>query len=111
MDFKRIIREAKDIKFAFDDLNRRRGEDVWQAREYADGLAGDVGDLIKLLVKYQKSESDDTLKKIRHEIADCLWSLILLSQELNVDLEKEILINLEYLKQKYLENAKNNNKK
>lgn len=34
---------------------------------------------------------------------DCFWSIMVIAQELDIDLEKEFLINLEYLQQKLSE--------
>lgn len=101
MDFKELIKKAGEIKEAYDKLDRIKGKEVWMASHYAQGLVGDVGDLLKLVMaKNNYSNFKDVDKRIRHELADCLWSIFMLSVELNVDLEKEFIINIEYLKQK-----------
>jgi NTP pyrophosphatase (non-canonical NTP hydrolase) len=51
---------------------------------------GDVGDLMKLVMaKAGARHIADTDKKLAHELSDCLWSVLVLAKEYNVDLEKE----------------------
>lgn len=107
MEFKDLSKKVKKVKEAYEELSRKKKKKVWGATEYAQGLAGDTGDLIKLLVLSDTNAKDKKLhNKICHELADCLWSVIVLAQELNVDIEKELLINMEYLKQKLDESKK-----
>ena len=103
MDVKKLQRITKQIKNAYAEMNCKKGKEVWHAKDYADAFVGDVGDLIKILVSYSKKPTRDGYKKISHELADCLWSILAISDELDVDIEKEFLINMEYLKQKYFE--------
>ncbi len=107
MELKQLTRKAKTIKKAYDEFNRRSRKPVWTADSYVQGLVGDVGDLTKLTAAYLKRPNRDGSKKIRHELADCLWSIIMIAQELGIDLEEELLINMDYLEQKLYERVKN----
>ena len=106
MEFKQLTQKAKAIKRAYDEHNRRSKKPIWTAETYVHGLVGDVGDLTKLMTAYLKDPRRADPKKIRHELADCLWSLIMIAQELNINLEDELLINIDYLEQKLYEQTK-----
>ena len=105
MNLKELSKKAEKIKLRYEELNRIHGKKPWSVAEYGHGLMGDVGDLVKLILQQKSSRGNrrELNKKIRHELADCLWSVIVIAQELDVDLEKEFLINLEYLQQKLSE--------
>lgn len=114
MEFKELSKKAKEIKDAYAQLNRREGKKVWKASEYAQGLVGDVGDLVKLIMAKNNFRSGvgdaknakKLERELRHELADCLWSVMAIAQELDIDLEKEFLINMDYLRQKLYEKLK-----
>src|SRR3989339_646722 len=103
MDIKKLSKITKEIKSAYAELNRKKGRPVFKVKDYSDVFVGDVGDLVKFLGSYSRRPSKEILKNIEHELADCLWSVLVISDELGVDIEKEFLINMEYLKQKYFE--------
>jgi NTP pyrophosphatase (non-canonical NTP hydrolase) len=103
MDIKKLSKITKEIKSAYAELNRKGGRPVFNVKDYADVFVGDVGDLVKFLGSYSRKPNKESLKKIKHELGDCLWSVLVIADELGVDIEKEFLINMAYLKQKYFE--------
>lgn len=69
-------------------LNQQQGRAIWGAKDYAMGFVGDVGDLQKLVMaKENMRDIADTDAKLAHELADCLWSVMVLADHYNVDLE------------------------
>ncbi len=72
----------------YDQLNVARGQTVWTGKELTLGLVGDVGDLAKAV---QSLAGDRTLSeartKLEHELVDCLWSILVLSDRFGVDLQ------------------------
>ncbi|MEI8343506.1 MAG: hypothetical protein WCF93_00985 [Candidatus Moraniibacteriota bacterium] len=53
------------------------------------GFVGDVGDLAKLvMMKEGIREGEHVDEKIGHELADCLWCVLVLSEKYGVDVEK-----------------------
>jgi NTP pyrophosphatase (non-canonical NTP hydrolase) len=38
--------------------------------------------------------------KLAHELSDCLWSIIVIANELGIDLEKEFLFTMDGLEEK-----------
>ncbi|PJE57839.1 MAG: hypothetical protein COU81_03920 [Candidatus Portnoybacteria bacterium CG10_big_fil_rev_8_21_14_0_10_36_7] len=106
MEVEDLSKLARDIKIAYDELHREEDKEVWRAKDYAQGFIGDVGDLNKWILNYSKKPTKELHKKICHELADCMWSILVIAHELNINMEREFLINLEYLKQKYRESSK-----
>lgn len=87
MKFSEIQKRALEVQKKYNDYNE--SENVrWTAREYTEGLIGDVGDLMKLIqAKSGIRKIEDVDVKLKHEIADCLWSIIVIADQLNLDLE------------------------
>jgi NTP pyrophosphatase (non-canonical NTP hydrolase) len=101
MELSTLIREAKEIKEAYAALNQRSGHRVWGPTEYAQGLVGDVGDLVKLVMAKEHFRAADNLEeKLAHELGDCLWSLLILADSLGMDLERAFLQTMEELRQR-----------
>jgi NTP pyrophosphatase (non-canonical NTP hydrolase) len=87
-----LTQKAKVIKEKYAAQNEGFGRKKWEATDYYQGFVGDVGDLGKLIMaKNNLREYKDQDKKLAHELADCLWSILILADELGVDLEKEFL--------------------
>lgn len=63
----------------------------WTGTELALGFAGDVGELAKLVMAKEGRRStrhQDLDAALAHELADCLWSVLVLAKTYNVDLEQ-----------------------
>ena len=111
MEFKQLSKRARAIKRSYDEFNRRRRNKRWGVSEYTQGFMGDAGDLVKLIMidrGFSRSEDSakETKRKLKHELADCLWSLLAIADELGIDLEQEFSINMDYLEQKLYETSK-----
>ena len=64
----------------------------WSAEEVALGFVGDVGDLMKLVQAAEGVRTiPDARAKLGHELADCLWSVMVLARLYDVDLEANFL--------------------
>lgn len=97
MELKELIKKAKKIKEKYASLNKKQ----WSVTEYTQGLVGDVGDLMKLvMVKEGFREIENYNEKLKHELSDCLWSILVIADELGIDLEKEFMKNMGELKRK-----------
>ncbi len=100
MEFKEITKKAKKIKAVYVHLNKIEGYRPWGLIEHSQGLVGDVGDLTKLIMAkggFRFSEPDDIDESLAKELADCLLSLIMIAEELDIDLEKELTRNIKKL--------------
>lgn len=101
MEFKDIITIAQGIQKKYRIANKKHGMKTWSVNEYVQGFMGDVGDLTKLIMaKENFRHSDNIDKKLAHELSDCLWSIIIISKELDIDLEKEFLAAMNKIEKK-----------
>jgi NTP pyrophosphatase (non-canonical NTP hydrolase) len=97
MEFKEIQERAIEVQKKYNDYNERKNI-RWTAREYTEGLVGDVGDLMKLIqAKSGIRKIEDVDEKLRHEIADCLWSIIVIADQLDLDLESVFMDEMDKL--------------
>ena len=81
--------KALKVKELYDELNKLKGENKWGFMQYAEGMVGDTGDLIKMLMakaNLRGYKGGDLNDDIEHELSDILWSLIIIAEELDIDL-------------------------
>ena len=87
-----LQQQAMEIRQKYNELNKAHGHEQWDARAYAMGFVGDVGDLLKLVMAAEhfrdvKGDGDVT-EKLQHELGDCLWSLFVIADHYGVSLEQ-----------------------
>lgn len=71
----------------YDRLNLRDRGRVWTREEFMLGFVGDVGDLAKLVMAAEGARSmPGGREALEHELADCLWSVLVLAKLYDVDL-------------------------
>lgn len=100
MTIKQLNQKTQKVKRAYDDFRRKQGERAWMTSDYAEALVGDVGDLMKLVVKRRRKGASKAINRdIGKELADCLYMIMAMAQELDIDLEEEYKVNLEFLEQ------------
>ncbi len=59
----------------------------WTTAEIMSGFVVDVGDLTRLVMAATGARHiDDLESKLEHELSDCLWSVLVLAEKLDVDL-------------------------
>lgn len=69
--------------------------------EYTQGLVGDVGALMKLVMaRNNYRAADDIDCRIQHELVDCLWSVLVIARELDIDLEAAFVREMTTLEQR-----------
>jgi NTP pyrophosphatase (non-canonical NTP hydrolase) len=98
MDFKKIQDLALEIKSVY----KKKGY-KWNVEDYFQGFVADVGELGKLLqIKkgLRKNKFSNINKEIEHEISDCLWSIIIIANELKIDLGKSFTRTMREIKEK-----------
>ncbi|MGH7158152.1 MAG: nucleotide pyrophosphohydrolase [Candidatus Saccharimonadales bacterium] len=89
MTTKELQQRALEIRKQFAIYERQQGSPEWDTREIMEGFVVDVGDLMKLVMAQQGLRKVEGLdEKIAHELADCLWCVLVLASKLGVDLEK-----------------------
>ena len=90
MDLVALQTRAVPIAALYDQYNSAAGRDPWGTGDLALGFVGDVGDLAKLVMAANgRREVPDALAKLGHELADCLWVVLVLADRFGVDLVSE----------------------
>lgn len=105
MQLSALSARAQAIRQLYDEQARRDGRRPWTAAEFAQGFAGDVGDLMKLVMAKQglrpaPSGKPDLDAALAHELADCLWSVLVLAETYGVDLESAFTRTMDSLESK-----------
>ena len=105
MDFQQVIARAMEIRKLYEAKETQLYGSPWTPEEIALGFVGDVGDLAKLVIAQNgKRNIPDSKEKLRHELADCLWSIIVLANSYDVDLERSFIETMDQLEMHLLEN-------
>ena len=89
MDFSQISALALKVRHQYAEIEKKKYGKSWTTEQLALGFVGDVGELAKLIqAKTGNRAGDDLDAKLSHELADCLWSIIVLADASNIDLEQ-----------------------
>jgi NTP pyrophosphatase (non-canonical NTP hydrolase) len=98
MEFYDLIQRAMLIRQQYAEWETARYGRAWTDEEIALGFVGDVGDLAKLILARQGVRAiPDADAKLAHELADCLWSVIVLSEHFGLNLEAAFLKTMDEL--------------
>lgn len=101
MDIKVLQKRAMEIRRRYDKLGKKKGQKPWTLGNVAQGFVGDVGDLMKLVMaKEGIREVENVDAKLEHEFSDCLYSVLVLSEKLGIDIEKAFTKTMDELEAK-----------
>ncbi|MFF5084175.1 nucleotide pyrophosphohydrolase [Actinoplanes sp. NPDC000266] len=92
MDLQHMQERALAIAALYDRHNLAAGRQAWGPEQFMTGFVGDVGDLAKLVMAAEgrrADQGDDARDALGHELADCLWSVLVLAKHYDVDLGAE----------------------
>ncbi|RKT11104.1 MazG-like nucleotide pyrophosphohydrolase family protein [Streptomyces sp. 1114.5] len=88
MDIRELQECALRIHDLYGSLNQHERGRTWTREEFMLGFVGDVGDLAKLVMAQEGArEMSGGRAALEHELADCLWSVLILAHCYQVDLE------------------------
>lgn len=92
-DFASLIALGTTVRDHYNELQVKDGQQKWTVTDRMSGFVGDVGALSKLIMAKQgiRRGPENLDEELAHEIADNLWSIIVIADELGVDLEAEYL--------------------
>jgi NTP pyrophosphatase (non-canonical NTP hydrolase) len=101
MELAALTTRALQVRQRYAEAEQTRHGRPWTREELMQGFVGDVGDLMKLVMaKSGVRPADEVDRKLAHELADCLWSVLVLAKAYDVDLEKEFLATMTELEAK-----------
>jgi NTP pyrophosphatase (non-canonical NTP hydrolase) len=101
METSELTIRAMNIFQLYKELNKRENHVEWCESEVMMGFVGDVGDLMKLVMAESNlRQIPDSKEKIAHELADCLWSILVLSKLHKIDIENAFIKTMTNLEEK-----------
>jgi NTP pyrophosphatase (non-canonical NTP hydrolase) len=101
MDFKQIQQRALEIREKYTQFEIQKTGTSWTKSQIMEGFVGDVGDLMKVVMaKEGAREMENVDEKLAHELSDCLWCVLVLAHQYNVNLEVEFMKTLDSLEQR-----------
>jgi NTP pyrophosphatase (non-canonical NTP hydrolase) len=97
-----LTRIAVGMRARYATLEISRGGAPWSRAELAQGFVGDVGALMKLVMAREgrREAPADLDAQLEHELADCLWSVLVLAEAYGVDLERAFATTMHGLEKK-----------
>jgi len=105
MEFQKLIKRAIEIRKQYETKEKKLYGSSWTSEEIALGFVGDVGDLAKLVIAENgKRDITNSKEKLAHELSDCLWSVIVLAQVHDIDLESSFINTMNELEMHLSEN-------
>ncbi|MFA6466479.1 MAG: nucleotide pyrophosphohydrolase [Patescibacteria group bacterium] len=103
MDLKGHIKRAVTIKNKYALVEIKTSGKPWSVLERTQGFMGDAGDLMKLVMaKNNLRNIDNVDEKLKHELSDCLWSILVIADELGIDMDEEFTKSMDDLEKKIL---------
>jgi NTP pyrophosphatase (non-canonical NTP hydrolase) len=98
MTYQELLDAAMRVREKYNQLNARDNRAAWDGDKLMAGFVGDVGDLSKIVMaKNGYRDMDDVDAKLRHELADCLWSVLVLAKYYDIDLETQFMTSMKEL--------------
>lgn len=87
--FSDLAKQALAVRDHYDELQEADGRKKWDASDRMAGFVADVGELSEFVMvkKGIRRGPKDIDAVLAHELSDCLWSVMVLADELGVDLE------------------------
>ncbi|MEV4416776.1 MazG nucleotide pyrophosphohydrolase domain-containing protein [Catellatospora sp. NPDC049609] len=86
----RLQERAMRVCELYDELNLRTRGRVWDRADLMTGFVGDVGDLAKQVMAAEgRRDMPGGREALAHELADCLWSVLVLARRYDFDLTAE----------------------
>ena len=104
MEFQKLIHRSMDLRRQYDRKERQLYGEPSTDEEIARGFLGDVNNLVKLVMARQgKLEIANSREKLGSQLAHCLWSVIVLSEMHDVNLEQSFMEAMDRLETHLLE--------
>jgi|SRR6185369_15891290 len=101
MEFKELMQRAKQVREQYAALERETYGKEWTREQLVQGFVGDVGDLVKFaMAKEGLRTIPEADRKLAHELAECLWSILIIADQYGIDLEDAFLWTMKEVEEK-----------
>lgn len=105
MDLTKIYARYLEVKQMYYESDIKRNGKEWPRSEFVRGFVGDVGALVKLTMgKDGLRDIENVDQKIAEELADCLYSVFIIAEKYDVDLEKAFMSSMDMLENRFKKN-------
>lgn len=102
MEFKQLEQKALGLRKKLVELQKHEYGREWTNEEIYMGLVGDIGDLGKfIMTKEGRRSTKDGAEKLSDELMDCLWSVIVLANKFDINIEKSFEKMIKNAEEKY----------
>lgn len=102
MEFQEIIKKALEVRKKYSHFEKEKYGREWNSQEIMSGLVGDIGELSKLIqAKSGIRDISNVDEKLKHELSDCLWSIIVISDKYSIDLEESFIETMADIENKF----------
>jgi NTP pyrophosphatase (non-canonical NTP hydrolase) len=100
MHLQELQARAIEIQQLYFMLNEQEHGRRWSTEETMLGFVGDVGDLARLVMAAEGvRDMPGGRAALAHELADCLWSILVLANAYQIDLETAFNTTMDQLRQ------------
>jgi len=104
MELQKIIHRAMDLRRQYEIKETSLYGSPYTSVEIAQGFAGDVNNLVKLVeADHGQRQIANSKEKLEAQLAHCLWSVVVLAQMHNVNLENSFMEAMDRLENHLLE--------
>jgi len=104
MELQKLINRAMDLRTQYEKKERQLYGLPANAEDIAQGLLGDVNNLVKLVMaEHGKRDIANSTEKLGAQLSHCLWSVIVLAKMHNIELEQSFMETMDRLESHLLE--------
>ena len=104
MELQKLIHRALDLRNQYEKKEKQLYGSASTDEDVAQGFLGDVNNLVKMLgTIHGKGNIANSAEKLGPQLSHCLWSVIVLAQMHNLDLEQSFMETMDKLENHLLE--------
>ena len=86
MTFQDLRIRALFIRHKYSKFEKHKYGKEWTKEQLVQGFAKDVEDLINITSASENTSDHELKTNLKHELADCLWSVIVIAEAYKIDL-------------------------
>jgi NTP pyrophosphatase (non-canonical NTP hydrolase) len=95
-DIKVLEQRAMEIRRKYDEMEKDHNRQPWNAIKLTRGFKKDVSELLTIVEQDMVDR-----KKLSHELADCLWSILIIARKLDIDIERSFWTRMGQFEQRF----------
>ena len=104
MEFQKLVHRAMDLRNQYEKKEKQLYGSPATDEDIAQGFLGDVNNLVKFVgAQHGKANIANSTEKLGSQLSHCLWSVIVLAQMYNIDLEQSFMETMDKLENHLLE--------